>query len=183
LAQLGKEQILMNTSRGEVVETAALKERLQKGGLAGVVLDVFENEPEIDRELMSQANISTPHIAGYSADGKANGTAMSVQALSQFFSLPLTDWYPQNVPLPQERRIEIENKGRTPEEVVHAVVAETYEIMADDRRLKGSPESFERQRAQYPLRREFPVYTFSLRHAEPEAESLVRKMGFQVVNP
>jgi erythronate-4-phosphate dehydrogenase len=84
LSRLKKGQILINSSRGEVLETGALKSILRQGKLAACLLDVWEHEPEIDRELLDLVDIGTPHIAGYSADGKANGTSMSVQALSRF---------------------------------------------------------------------------------------------------
>ena len=70
---------LFNSGRGEVVDTAALKAALKSGRISAAVLDVWENEPGIDRELLDLVRIGTPHIAGYSTDGKANGTAMAVQ--------------------------------------------------------------------------------------------------------
>ncbi len=84
----------INSSRGEVADTVALKMALISGNLSGAVLDVWENEPDIDRELLDMAFLATPHIAGYSTDGKANGTAMVVNSLSSYFNLPITDWYP-----------------------------------------------------------------------------------------
>ena len=75
----------INSSRGTVCDNAALKEALKAGEIAGAVLDVWENEPNLDLELLDMLEFGTPHIAGYSADGKANGTAMSVNALSEFF--------------------------------------------------------------------------------------------------
>jgi erythronate-4-phosphate dehydrogenase len=83
-----------NSSRGEVTETSAIKKALGSGKLGGAVIDVWENEPDIDLELMTKAFIATPHIAGYSTDGKANGTAIVVNSLSKYFDLPLKNWYP-----------------------------------------------------------------------------------------
>ncbi len=68
-----------------MTDTHALKKVLYSGKLSGAVIDVWENEPDIDLELMQQAFISTPHIAGYSTDGKANGTAMVVNSLGKLF--------------------------------------------------------------------------------------------------
>ena len=85
----------INSSRGEVTDTATvLKVSLSSGKLGGAIIDVWENEPDIDLELMEKAFISTPHIAGYSTDGKANGTAMVVNSLARFFKIPLVNWYP-----------------------------------------------------------------------------------------
>ncbi|HSV76321.1 MAG TPA: 4-phosphoerythronate dehydrogenase, partial [Bacteroidales bacterium] len=89
---------LINTSRGEVVDSEALKTALRKQRIKGVILDVWENEPLIDLDLLEKVFLGTPHIAGYSADGKANGTAMTVQALSRFFGLGLDNWRPVNLP-------------------------------------------------------------------------------------
>jgi erythronate-4-phosphate dehydrogenase len=75
----------INSSRGEVADTQSLKQVLLEGILKGAVIDVWENEPDIDRDLMKLALIATPHIAGYSTDGKANGTAMVVNSLAKFF--------------------------------------------------------------------------------------------------
>ncbi|MCW9066240.1 MAG: 4-phosphoerythronate dehydrogenase, partial [Ignavibacteriaceae bacterium] len=76
--KFNKSKILINTSRGEVIETAALKEAISDGNVTASVLDVWENEPNIDLELLKMVDIATPHIAGYSADGKANGTSVCV---------------------------------------------------------------------------------------------------------
>ncbi len=103
LSSLRNNQLLINSSRGEVVESAALKARLKEKMLADCVLDVWESEPEIDRELLGLIEIGTPHIAGYSADGKANGTSMVVQACSRFFGFGLAAWYPSTCRCPQAR--------------------------------------------------------------------------------
>jgi len=116
---------LINSSRGEVVETNALKNALSSGKLSGVVLDVWENEPEIDLELLSQAYISTPHIAGYSIDGKAKGTSQVVQALSLFFALPLQDFYPSVLPEPLLPDFVIDEPGKSSIKMVHEAVRHT----------------------------------------------------------
>lgn len=77
----------MNTSRGEVIETEALLDALQSGILSDAVIDVWEHEPDINLKLLEKVIIGTPHIAGYSADGKANATRMSLEALCRFFRI------------------------------------------------------------------------------------------------
>ena len=91
---------LINSSRGEVVDTRSLKKAVFSGNLSGVVLDVWENEPDIDLELMEAALISTPHIAGYSLDGKANGTAYVVNSWPDILVCPLATGIPETFPYP-----------------------------------------------------------------------------------
>jgi erythronate-4-phosphate dehydrogenase len=171
---------LINTSRGEVVETDALKNALSSGRLSGAVLDVWENEPEIDLELLSQAYISTAHIAGYSIDGKAKGTSQVLQALSLFFGLPLLDFYPTMLPEPSVPEIVIEGAGKSSFQIVHEAVLHTYPIMKDHILLQRSPSTFEQQRGQYPVRREFPSYTVRLNHGKPKAVEMLLKLGFKI---
>ncbi|MEI3003165.1 MAG: NAD(P)-dependent oxidoreductase [Victivallales bacterium] len=93
----------------EVVDNAALKEALKNEKLRGAALDVWENEPEIHLGLLNLLDYATPHIAGYSADGKANGTSMSVNALASFFALPLYEFEPY---VPAGRSVDQDSVGR-----------------------------------------------------------------------
>lgn len=180
LRKMKADSWLINTSRGEVVETEALKSAISSGKLSGAVLDVWENEPEIDLELLSQAYISTPHIAGYSIDGKAKGTSQVVQALSSFFGLPLQDFYPPVLPEPAVPEIVIEGAGKSSFQIMHEAVLHTYPIMKDHILLQRSPTTFEQQRGQYPVRREFPSYTVKLQNGKPKAIDMLHKLGFTV---
>ena len=171
---------LINSSRGEVVETNALKSALSSGKLSGAVLDVWEKEPDIDLELLSQAYISTPHIAGYSIDGKAKGTSQVVQALSAFFGLPLHDFYPPVLPEPSVPEIVIDGAGKSSFQVVHEAVLHTYPIMKDHILLQRSPSTFEQQRGQYPVRREFPSFRVRLSNGKPKSIEMLLKLGFKV---
>ncbi len=171
----------LNTSRGEVTETAALKRALGAGKLGGAILDVWENEPDIDTELMAKAFISTPHIAGYSTDGKANGTAIVVNALCKFFSLDLKNWYPDNVPLPTDPEIKIDGKGKPTQEIIREAVIRSYNIDKDDTNLRLSPYDFERLRGDYPLRREFSSYTVKLKSGTDNDVKKLETLGFMVI--
>jgi len=182
LSKFRKDQILINSSRGEVVDGDALKTSLKNKMLADCVLDVWEHEPDIDRELLGFSEIATPHIAGYSADGKANGTAMSVQAFSRFFGLDLHAWYPGKVSLPAITTLEVECGDLSNQTVLGGLVKRTYDILADDARLRMSPETFEKQRGAYPLRREFPTYTLTLMNAPAGLKTLVQAIGFKTLN-
>jgi erythronate-4-phosphate dehydrogenase len=172
---------LINSSRGEVVETEALKNALSGERISGAVLDVWEREPEIDIPLMHMAFLATPHIAGYSADGKANGTAMIVKNLCESFNIPLTGWYPTEVPGTNDPVLEIDCAGKTSEEIVRKAVNHTYNIVEDDVRLRFDPSRFEKERENYPVRREFSYYTINLKDGNKEAVKLLKDLGFNVV--
>lgn len=178
---LKKGVLLLNTSRGEVVDTKALKNALSSGYLGGVVLDVWENEPAIDTQLLSHVNLATPHIAGYSADGKANGTSRIVNSMCEFFRLPLKDWYPQDVPPPADPVIRIDCSGMQDEDIVREAVFHSYDISADDRNLRANPSDFERLRGDYRIRREFPAYSVKLISASHNVPGILSGMGFRII--
>ena len=134
--------ILINSSRGEVVDGEALL----RSGL-GWALDVWEHEPHLDPALLENALLATPHIAGYSEQGKANATAQSVATLARFFGFPLEGWYPPEVPPSTPRPISWEELCRT--------IGTRYDIEAESRHLKASPEEFESLRDHYRYRREY----------------------------
>jgi erythronate-4-phosphate dehydrogenase len=178
-AGMKKDAFYINSSRGPVCDNQALKSALNTGQIAGAVLDVWENEPAIDLELMGLLEFATPHIAGYSYDGKANGTAMSVNALGRFFKLDLPEWYPSTVPVPENNSLEIPLEGSFEQKILAAVNL-SYNINDDSERLKASPETFEKQRGDYPLRREFPVFTVVC--GDPEVAEALTGLGFKLVN-
>lgn len=179
LEQTNHDSFVINTSRGAVADTNALKNALKSGKIAGAVIDVWEGEPEIDNELLDLADIATAHIAGYSADGKANGTAMSVQAVSKFFNLGIENWRPDNKLLHDNTVISINNKTKSYEDIIAEAVIATYNIMEDDKRMRQSPGTFEKQREDYPLRREFSSFTVKLSNKDKEVERVLRRMGFK----
>jgi len=173
--------ILINSSRGEVVDNVSLKNALKNKQIGAAVLDVWENEPNIDVELLSLLNIATPHIAGYSADGKTNGTTMSVQALSRFFGLPLTKWQPSEIPNPiQPLLFELDCRGKNVQQCINEAIWHTYLVNDDDGRLRASPTTFEKQRGDYPIRREFEAFTIDLKNEIPIVEKRLLSLGFSI---
>jgi len=173
--------ILINSSRGEVVNNLSLKNALKNKQIGAAVLDVWETEPDIDIELLPLLNIATPHIAGYSAEGKANGTTMSVQALSHFFGLPLTNWYPSEIPNPlQPLRFELDCSGKSVQQCLKEAIWHTYPVNDDDGRLRASPSTFEKQRGDYPIRREFEAFTIDVKNEIPGIEKRLVALGFAV---
>lgn len=181
LSGLRRDQILINSSRGEVVDNRALKEVLKSGSIRAAVLDVWEGEPDLDPELVSLLDFATPHIAGYSADGKANGTTMSVRTVARHLGLPLTEWTASGVPAPaQSLEFGIDAAGKTRQEVLTEAVLHTYEVGKDTEALRSSLESFEALRGDYPVRREFTAFTVSLKNGTPEMASGLSELGFKI---
>jgi len=171
--------IIINSSRGEVVSNAILKKALMENKIKAAVLDVWENEAEIDSELLRLVEIGTPHIAGYSADGKAMGTAMSVQALSRFFNLNLNNWFPENIPSPKDDNIKINAEGLTTREVINKAILTTYNIIRDDETLRNSISTFEKQRGDYLIRREFNAFKINLINDDKNNLNILRQLGFR----
>ena len=182
LEKYGRRPFLINASRGEVVDNDLLKKVLkEKKILCGAALDVWENEPELDLKLLKLTDFATPHIAGYSLDGKANGTSMSVQEIAKYFSLPLTDFYPERLPEPDNASIDLSGRGgRKVEEILLECMDRSYNILEDDKRLRESPETFEKQRGSYPFRREMVAYT--VKNAPDSVKESLKKLGFTVLD-
>ena len=181
LATLRPDQFLINSSRGPVVDNAALKAALRAKALRGAVLDVWEGEPEPDRDLMDLLDIATPHIAGYSADGKATGTQMSVRTVAAVLGLPLADWRPADIPAQaQPLAFTLDATGKSRQEVLSEAILYTYDILADDRALRAHPERFEQLRGDYPVRREPAAFTLRLQGGDPALADALAALGFQL---
>lgn len=150
---LARQPILINTSRGEVVETEALLNALRTGTVSEAIIDVWEKEPNINLELLNRALIGTPHIAGYSADGKANATRMALDALCHHFGIQAH--YRITPPSPETSCI----SAPTPA----AALLKIYDPRRDSEALKLHPECFELLRGDYPFRREKEAYDICLR--------------------
>lgn len=132
---------IINTSRGEVVDNKALKKALDNGNIRQAIIDTWENEPTIDMELLNKVYIGTPHIAGYSADGKVNADNMAIEALCNFFRINKPNKiYPPKLPS------DFIYKGSP---------LDLYNPLKDSEKLKANAESFEYFRGNYPLRREY----------------------------
>ena len=166
------------------MDSKALTGALRRGDLAGCVIDVWENEPHIDMELLALADIATPHIAGYSLDGKANGTAQSVREINRFFGLGMDNWYPDNIPAPDNGMVKIKMNDLIKEQLFQKIFYHTYNIKADSLRLKSDPGSFEQLRDNYPPRREFGAYRLDFKGSSGDLsdsfiDSLL-KLGFRM---
>lgn len=140
---LTRRPFIINTSRGEVIDTGAILHALDSKQIAGAVLDVWEHEPNINLELLDKVFIGTPHIAGYSADGKANATRMVLEAFCRFFQLPAD--FQITLPVPDQSLFDADEDIRT---------LQQYNPHRDCDSLRAQPALFEHLRGDYPLRRE-----------------------------
>ena len=174
--------VLINTSRGEVVDTPALKSALEKGKLSDAIIDVWENEPDIDTELLDRAILATPHIAGYSADGKANGTKMAVRQFSRFFGLGLDEWEPDDIPQVNVSDIFCNGRNKSFQEIMTEICLQTYPIDLENIWLRDDHKQFEAYRGNYPVRREFFNYTVRVSNVKEEEINKLKRLGFKIKN-
>ena len=144
--------IFINSSRGEVVVDDALKR--YAGKLSGIILDVWDGEPELDLELLSAADIATPHIAGYSYEGKVNGTVMAVKALGDFFGIEGLKCFSV---VPDEKNNNFFSKGNLTQNQISDYFENIFPIFGHCADLKSNPQNFEQLRSNFKYRREFYV--------------------------
>ena len=180
--------VLINTARGAVVDTQALHKAIDRQHLSMVVLDVWENEPYIDTSLLEKVSLATPHIAGYSLDGKTNGTEMIYRALCKFLGKE-PKWCARDSlpPLPVPH-IGLQVAGRADEDVLREVVKKVYDIERDDADLRGIlkiPEAecgkfFDLKRKDYPVRREFFNTALLLKDGSEGLREKFAALGFRV---
>lgn len=142
LSNMRPDATIINASRGGVVDNIAVANSSHR-----YAFDVWEDEPRLDGNVLGGAMLATPHIAGYSEQGKANATAMSINALSRFFNLPLTDWRPAEVTPTTPRLISWEE--------MCATIDDYCPILEETCIFKSSPEQFESLRNNYAYRQEY----------------------------
>lgn len=141
--KLKRKPVIINTSRGEVVDTKAILEAIDSEKISEAVIDVWENEPSINTELLKKVFIGTPHIAGYSADGKINATRMTLESLCSFFNIDTKI----DISLPPDPNAPYSSDENTR-------ILQQYNPHNDYDDLLKNPENFEQLRGNYRLRRE-----------------------------
>lgn len=175
-ADLARKPIIINAARGGVTDNQALKRAIKNGNISGTIIDCWENEPHIDAELLELADIATPHIAGYSADGKWMATKISLENINSFFNCdinPIRLLSIPEAPHPIIRLSDILQQNQLAHAVWH-----TYNPTAETKELKANPEKFYAFRSNYPLRREYRAYT--VQDAHPLVVSIFQQLGFKV---
>jgi erythronate-4-phosphate dehydrogenase len=175
---LKKNPVLINSCRGEVIDTKSVKSAIKSNKISSFVCDCWENEPNLDLELLELTKIATPHIAGYSKDGKAKGTQMSVQAISDFYGLKMNNWQPKGVELPAQPEIRIDGLAKSEQMIISEAILHTYDIRKDDKALRVNPLLFEHLRGDYPVRREFQAYTIKAKNVNSKILEKLENLGF-----
>lgn len=179
----------LNSSRGGVHDTAALQDAVQVGRLQAVALDVWEGEPLIDLELLHGVDVATPHIAGYSLDGKIAGLIMIYGAVCEHFDMAASHDAVDFLPEPEVKEIVLEPSRRSLQEQVQQVVQRVYPIDRDDSLMRdlitvcnsGRADYFDGLRKNYPVRREFHNTTVRLQNGAGDLAKMLAGIGFRVV--
>jgi erythronate-4-phosphate dehydrogenase len=180
LQGLQKKPLIINTCRGEVFDTEAVFKAREVNDISGLVIDCWENEPAINLALLKLADFGTSHIAGYSRDGKANGTKSSVQAISRFFELGINDWEADDVAAPAQPVIDLDGANRAEQAILADAVLATYQIDNDDEALRSKTHLFEQLRGDYPARREFDSYSIRASNIEINTIEKLKRLGFKL---
>jgi erythronate-4-phosphate dehydrogenase len=184
LKEITKSTIIINTSRGAVIDNFVLLKETSKKNFQ-LILDVWENEPQINNELLKVTKIATPHIAGYSFEGKVNGTKMIYDALCKFLKVN-PDWNPE---LPQIEKTDlILPDGDTDEKKLFRLLSSIYNIESDDLKMREilkyklneQPGYFDLLRKTYPVRREFSNFTVHLSEKEKQLNKELESFRFKV---
>ncbi len=178
----------INTARGGCCDTESLKNAINEKTIAGAVLDVWENEPNIDNELILKAELSTPHIAGYSYDGKVAGMIMIYNAACEHFGLEAVRTAEDFLPGPDVPQIEIEPDTADRQRVLQDAVQQVYVINRDDfntREILIVPEEergkwFDDLRKDYPIRREFQNTLIVMKKSDDILARELKGIGFKV---
>jgi len=190
LARMKPDAWLINTSRGPVVRGEHLLASLESARIGGAALDVWQGEPDIDVRLLERVSLGTPHIAGYSFDGKVNGTKMIFDATCRHFGLSAS-WDPAPLmPPPAQPCLEVDSHGEDCQAVVGATVRQIYDIERDDaalRRIIDQPVGmrgsyFDSLRREYPVRREFGNTELAVSPPDAAPARVLRELGFCIAS-
>lgn len=188
LRAMKKGFVLINTARGGVVDSEALKRSLHDGHVSTAVLDVWEHEPRIDLDLLRSVMIGTPHIAGHSLDGKINAMTMIYNAVCRHAGVT-PQWTPRNtVPPADTPTVIVPDRMQDPHTAVREVVRRCYDIVNDDAALRATAgrsepdrgSAFSRLRSGYLIRREFSNNRVIVPKNQPKVTACLRALRFIV---
>jgi len=178
--------VFINAARGGVVDSKALKTAIRADKLKAVVLDVWQGEPNIDIELLQMVDIGTPHIAGYSLDGKVAGMIMIYKAVCRHFGLKAKFDVDDFLPESAISQLKVNPEDGTKPEVLARAVEKIYSITGDDRKLREvlkepaekRGDFFDSLRKSYPVRREFQNTSVVLKDRASSLAGKLKGIGF-----
>lgn len=170
---LQRSPLVINSARGAVVDNYALLRALNTGKVGDAVIDCWEGEPRLNTALMFASFIATPHIAGYSSDGKANATRMIVEAVGRELGVEIDT----SGIIPPTLPVSTLALARNSDPIVTAVLS-SYNPLIETRNLKRQPHDFEKLRSSYGIRREFNAYTVT--GVKDNNATILRELGFNL---
>jgi len=184
LKRINNGSILINTSRGAVVDNKALLDIIDKKYFK-VILDVWEEEPLINTDLLQKTLIGSAHVAGYSLEGKVNGTKMIYDALCRFTNQP-NNWGPK-LPTVENNVIDV-SSVKNLEEKLHIIFNQIYNIGKDDSEMRKMIEMdndskaahFDKLRKEYPIRREFTNYNILIKETDKQLKGILEAFRFNI---
>lgn len=182
IAAINERSLLINCARGAVIDNHALSEALRERKLH-TALDVWEGEPVINKSLLDQVDLATPHIAGYSLDGRVAGTEIIYQAVCQYLGV-LPEWKASEA-LPAIDKPNLQfDRSSSAEVLIENAIKHVYNITADDGRMRqaaaGDSNFFDCLRRSYPVRREFRQYCICVDGLNEGTQKQLAALGFQL---
>jgi erythronate-4-phosphate dehydrogenase len=190
LQQMQPNACLINTCRGSVVDNTALKAHMDQHEDFESIIDVWEGEPNLDLQLMNRCMLATPHIAGYSLDGKMRGTEQVYQACCQTFGLPIRNKLAQYLPEPSIKKIKFGDSVPV-RQALRTAIRAVYEVRVDDGIMRSSllrtngeaqamRTQFDLLRKNYPLRRDIPTMRVEVPSKRQDLQQALEAAGFDV---
>lgn len=184
LKMISENAIIINTSRGAVINNSSLLNATIRKNF-NLILDVWEDEPLVNFNLLAKTKIASAHIAGYSFEGKVNGTKMIYDALCKFTNTN-PEWSPE-LPLIERRELELSDSS-SDEEKLYKLLSSIYKIEEDDARLREISNYnqreqagyFDKLRKTYPVRREFSNFTVHISETEKHLKAVLESFRFTV---
>lgn len=186
LRALSPQTVVINTSRGEVIDHPAFFKQIAARQLAPPILDVWADEPAINWDFLQDVEIGTPHIAGYALDGKVAGTRMIYETVCAALGV-MPAWPTQSLPLAVPRKIQIDATAGDELTILGNLCRQAYDLSSDvsrfmallDLPVASRPAAFERLRKTYPTRREFQTLSLVIPKAQTNLLHQISGLGFK----